>query len=191
MRGKTGIILCSLLALTVAAEAQVPKQKEERRTVQMVLDHTVLNLEYEFVPAADAMPEDKFGFAPTNGEFKGVRTFAEQIKHVAAVNYELAAAILEQKPPVDIGDESGPASITTKAEVMKYLKESLEYVHKAIATINEKNVVETVKSPFGEGKVSRMGLAISVVGHGYDHYGQIVEYLRMNGIVPPASRPGK
>jgi uncharacterized damage-inducible protein DinB len=191
MRGKTGIILCSFLALTVAAAAQVPKPKEERRTVQMVLDHTVLNLEYEFVPAADAMPEDKFGFAPTNGEFKGVRTFAEQIKHVAAVNYELAAAILEQKPPVDIGDESGPASITTKAEVMKYLKESFEYVHKAIATINEKNVVETVRSPFGEGKVSRMGLAISVVGHGYDHYGQMVEYLRMNGIVPPASRPGK
>jgi uncharacterized damage-inducible protein DinB len=191
MRGKIGIILCSLLALTVAAVAQVPKQKEERRTVQMVLDHTILNLEYEFVPAADAMPEDKFGFAPTNGEFKGVRTFAEQIKHVAAVNYELAAAILEQKPPVDIGDESGPASITTKADIMKYLKESFEYVHKAIATINEKNVVETVRSPFGEGKVSRMGLAISVASHGYDHYGQIVEYLRMNGIVPPASRPGK
>lgn len=190
MRGKTGIILCGLLALAVVAAAQVPKSKEERRTVQMVLDHTVLNLEYEFVPAADAMPEDKFGFAPTNGEFKGVRTFAEQIKHVAAVNYELAAAILEQKPPVDIGDESGPASISSKADVMKYLKESFEYVHKAIATINEKNVVETVRSPFGEGKVSRMGLAISVAGHGYDHYGQMVEYLRMNGIVPPASRPG-
>ena len=190
MRGKTGIILCGLLALTVVAAAQVPKPKEERRTVQMVLDHTVLNLEYEFVPAADAMPEDKFGFAPTNGEFKGVRTYAEQIKHVAAVNYELAAAILEQKPPVDIGDESGPAAINSKADVMKYLKESFEYVHKAIATINEKNVVETVRSPFGEGKVSRMGLAISVAGHGYDHYGQMVEYLRMNGIVPPASRPG-
>ncbi len=48
---------------------------------------------------------------PTNGEFKGVRTFAQQIKHVAAVNYELAAAILEEKPPMDIGDESGPASV--------------------------------------------------------------------------------
>jgi uncharacterized damage-inducible protein DinB len=137
------------------------------------------------------MPEDKFGFAPTDGEFKGVRTFAQQIKHVAAVNYELAAAILEQKPPVDIGDESGPASITTKADVLKYLKDSFEYVHKAIATINEKNVVETVRSPFGEGKVSRMGLAIAVASHGEDHYGQMVVYLRMNGIVPPASRSGK
>jgi len=178
-----------VLAMSVAAAAQAAKPKEEKRTVTMVLYHTVLNMENEFIPAADAMPEDKFNFAPTNGEFKGVRTFAQQIKHVAAVNYEIAAAILEQKPPVDINEESGPASITSKADILKYLKESFAYVHKAIATINEKNVVETVKSPFGEGAVSRLGLATSLAWHGYDHYGQMVVYLRMNGIVPPASRP--
>jgi uncharacterized damage-inducible protein DinB len=188
MKGKIGIIGCSLLLLTMVAAAQMPKHTEERRSVQMVLDHTVLNLESELVPAADAMPEDKFDFAPTNGEFKGVRTFAQQIKHVAAVNYELGAAILEEKPPVDIGDEAGPASTTTKPAVMKYLKDSFTYVHKAIATINDENAVGTVRSPFGEGKVSRMGLAITVAWHGYDHYGQMVVYLRMNGIVPPASR---
>ena len=178
-----------VLAMSVVAAAQAAKPKEEKRTVTMVLDHTVLNMEYEFIPAAEAMPEDKFGFAPTNGEFKGVRTFAQQIKHVAAVNYEIAAAILEQKPPVDINEESGPASITSKADILKYLKDSFAYVHKAMATINEKNVVETVKSPFGEGAVSRLGLATSIAWHGYDHYGQMVVYLRMNGIVPPASRP--
>jgi len=183
-----GLVAGALMALTITAAAQMPKPKDERRTVTMVLDHTVQNLEKEFVPAAEAMPEDKFGFAPTNGEFKGVRTFAQQIKHVAAVNYELAAAILEEKPPAEIGDEAGPASITTKAEIMKYLRDSFEYVHKALATINETNVVETVKSPFGEGKVSRLGLASAVASHGYDHYGQMVVYLRMNGIVPPASR---
>jgi uncharacterized damage-inducible protein DinB len=177
-----------VLAMSVTTAAQAAKPKEEKRTVTMVLDHTVLNLEYEFIPAAEAMPEDKFGFAPTSGEFKGVRTFAQQIKHVAAVNYEIGAAILEQKPPVDINEESGPASVTSKADVLKYLKESFAYVHKAIATINEKNVVETVKSPFGEGAVSRLGLATSIAWHGYDHYGQMVVYLRMNGIVPPASR---
>jgi|SRR5690348_16921985 len=188
MRKELGLILCGLLVLTVAAAAQAAKPKEERRSVTMILDRTVSNLESEFVPAADAMPEDKFAFAPTNGEFKGVRTFAQQIKHVAAVNYELGAAIMEQKPPVDIADESGPASITSKADILKYLKESFEYVHKAIATINESNFVGTVKSPFGEGSVSRIGLATSVAWHGYDHYGQMVVYLRMNGIVPPASR---
>jgi len=188
MRKQLGLVACSLLVLTMAATAQAAKPKEERRTVTMILDRTVLNMEHDFVPAAEAMPEDKFGFAPSNGEFKGVRTFAQQIKHVAAVNYELGAALLEQKPPVDIGDESGPASVTSKADILKYLKESFEYVHKAIATINEKNLVETVKSPFGEGSVSRLGLATTVAWHGFDHYGQMVEYLRMNGIVPPASR---
>jgi DinB superfamily len=186
MKNKT--VAIALLLLTTFAAAQMPKPKEERRTVTMILDHSVSNLENEFVPLAEAMPEDKYGFAPTNGEFKNVRTFAQQIKHVAAVNYELGAAILEQKPPVDIGDESGPASMTSKADVLKYLKDSFAYVHKAVATINESNLTGTVRSPFGEGWVSRMGLATSITWHGYDHYGQMVVYVRMNGIIPPASK---
>ena len=188
MRNKRAGLAISLLALGLFAPAQEKKSNDERRTLTQVLDHMVLNLEHEFVPAADAMPEDKYAFAPTNGEFKGVRNFGQQIKHVAAVNYELGAAILGEKPPADINDEEGPASLRTKAEILNYLKDSFAYVHKAIQTINEKNLVETVKSPFGEGKVSRLGLASSVVGHGFDHYGQMVEYLRMNGIIPPASR---
>jgi uncharacterized damage-inducible protein DinB len=176
-----------LLAMTVTAMAQGHKANQHH-TVTEILDSSVSNVEREFVPAADAMPENKFDFAPTNGEFKGVRTFAQQIKHVAAVNYELAAAILEEKPPVDIGDESGPASLTSKADIMKYLKDSFAYAHKAIATVNEKNLAETVKSPFGEGRISRLSLAMAFASHSFDHYGQMVVYLRMNGIIPPASR---
>ena len=188
MKRSVNLIACALLTLAWVAVAQTDKPKDEHRTATQVLDHAVSNLEREFVPAAEAMPEEKYGFAPTNGEFKGVRTFAGQIKHVAAVNYELAGAILEEKPPAEVGEESGPANVTSKADVLKYLKDSFAYVHKAIATINEKNLVETVKSPFGEGSVSRLALAMSVGSHGFDHYGQMVEYLRMNGIVPPASR---
>jgi uncharacterized damage-inducible protein DinB len=201
MRARRRRAICALFVLHVCvlnifvlnntADAQSlagkPK-KEERRTVMQIVDSSVRNLEREFVSAADAMPEDKFGFAPTNGEFKGVRTFAEQIKHVAAVNYEFAAAILQEKPPVEINDEEGPAAITTKADILNYLKESFAYVHKAVATINESNLTEPLRSPFGEGSVTRLGLATSVSSHGFDHYGQMVEYLRMNGIVPPASR---
>src|SRR5579859_1264155 len=150
MRKRLGLVACGLLVLATVAAAQANKPKEVPKTVSEVLNSSVNNLEREFVPAAEAMPEDKYGFAPTNGEFKGVRTFADQIKHVAAVNYELGAALLEQKPPVDVADEEGPASITSKADVVRFLKDSFAYVHKAIATINEKNVVGTVKSPFGE-----------------------------------------
>lgn len=184
--------ICCLAICTLALGAAVSAQakKEMPRAVSDVLSHSVMNLEHDLVPAADAMPEEKFGFAPSNGEFKGVRTFAQQIKHIAAVNYELGAAILSEKPPVDIGDESGPATVTSKADILKYLKDSFVYVHKAINTINETNLTGTVESPFGEGKVTRLGLATTVAWHGFDHYGQMVEYLRMNGIVPPASRPG-
>ena len=188
MRKKLSCLaLCALAVATVCA-AQENKAKDEHRTVTQVLDGSVSNLEREFVPAAEAMPEDKFGFAPTNGEFKGVRTFGEQIKHVAAVNYIFGAAILSEKVPVDVGDESGPASMKTKAEILNYLKESFAYVHKAVKTINDKNLVEPLKSPFGEGSVTRLGVATSVAAHGFDHYGQMVEYLRMNGIVPPGSK---
>jgi uncharacterized damage-inducible protein DinB len=194
MRTKLGCLAFCLVALALSSAAQEKMQekketkKEEHRTVTQVLDRTVSNLERDFVPAAEAMPEDKFGFTPTNGEFKGVRTFGQQVKHVAAVNYELGAALLEEKPPVDVGDEAGPASVVTKADILKYLHDSFVYVHKAVQTVNDKNLVETVKSPFGEGSVTRLGLATSVCWHGFDHYGQMVEYLRMNGIVPPASR---
>jgi uncharacterized damage-inducible protein DinB len=188
MKKKFGCVALCVLALAAYGAAQAKKDKEERRTVTQVLDRTVANMESQFVPAAEALPEDKFGFAPTNGEFKGARTFGEQVKHVAAVNYIFGAAILGEKVPVDVGEENGPAAMKTKAEIIRYLKESFAYVHKAIATINEKNLVEPMKSPFGEGKVTRLSLATSVAGHGFDHYGQMVEYLRMNGIVPPASR---
>jgi len=176
-----------LLAASGVALAQTA-QPAEHRTIGQVLDRGVSGVEKEFVSAADAMPEDKYSFAPTNGEFKGVRTFAQQVKHVAAVNYLVAAAILEEKPPVELGGENGPDSMKTKADIVKFLKDSFTYVHKAAGSINEGNLLGPIKSPFGEGMTTRLGMATLVVGHCFDHYGQMVEYLRMNSIVPPASR---
>lgn len=179
--------LASLLLLSGIALAQAAKPAAPP-TINQVLTGDITALKSEFVPAADAMPEDKYGFAPTNGEFKGVRTFAQQVKHVAAVNYLIAAAILEEKPPIDTGGEKGPDAVASKADIMKFLKDSFAYVDKAAATINDKNVVGNVKSPFGEGETTRLALATEVSWHSFDHYGQMVEYLRMNSIVPPASR---
>lgn len=183
---KTGV--CCFLLWNVAAVARAAKPSDEHRTVAQVLDSSAGNMEREFVSAAEAMPEDKYGFAPTSGEFKGVRSFAQQVKHVAAVNYILGASILQEKPPAEVGAESGPDSIATKADILKYLAASFEYAHKAIGTINEKNFLEPVKWPFGNRPSSRLELAGVVTSHGFDHYGQIVVYLRSNGIVPPASR---
>jgi len=162
-------------------------------TVAGVLNGRLRGVESEFVSAADAMPEDKYSYAPTNGEFKGVRTFAQQVRHVAATNWEVGAGLLGEKPPVDTQgpNDNGPESIKSKADIMKYLKDSFAYAHKAFDQITPENAVTAINSPFdpsGKAKSTRLGMAVLLVGHGFDHYGQMVEYLRSNGIIPPASR---
>jgi uncharacterized damage-inducible protein DinB len=182
-------LLLSAASFAQQAKPAAPKSTATApRTIAGELDRQLKGVESEFVPAADAMPEDKWSFAPTEGEFKGVRNFGEQVRHVAAANYLIFSAMLGEKPPVDTGGESGPASMTAKADIMKYLRDSFAYGHKAIAEINEKNATAPVRNPFGPGNATRLGLATLTVGHIFDHYGQMVEYLRMNGIIPPASR---
>jgi hypothetical protein len=180
--------VCGLLWLGLAGLAVGQDAKPEApKTVTSVLDGALKSMEGEFVPAAEAMPEDKFDFAPTQGEFKGVRTFGQQVKHVAAINYVVGAAILQEKSPADTGGESGPDSIKTKAQIVQYLKDSCVYAHKAVASVNETNQLGAIKVPWG-GTSTRLGMAALLTSHGFDHYGQMAVYLRMNGIVPPASR---
>jgi hypothetical protein len=181
-------ITAFLAAVLCLCSLGLAQSKEGQKSVSQVLDKAVTSMEGEFVSAAEAMPADKYDFAPTNGEFKGVRTFAQQIKHVAAVNYILGAGILGEKPPVDLKGENGPDDLKSKADIVKFLKDSFAYAHKAIATITEANLVEPIPPPFGKEKTTRLALASTFAWHGFDHYGQMVEYLRMNGIVPPASR---
>ena len=183
-------VMLIMLLMLVAGRSGVAQNAKpaESATVAQVLDQSVTGVESEFVPAAEAMPEDKYSFAPTAGEFKGVRTFAQQVKHVAAVNYILGASILGEKPPVELGGENGPDSIKTKADAVKFLKDSFAYFHKAVASINAGNLTAPIRNPFGENMVSRLWIATLNIGHCFDHYGQMAEYLRMNNIIPPASR---
>jgi len=153
---------------------------------------SLLNLvEKQIVSAVDAMPADKFGFAPTDGEFKGVRTFGQMVKHFSATNHILAAAALGEEPPAEAGDELGPESVRTKAEILAYLKGSFVHLDKAVEAIGQTNIPVNASpiSPLKRGEVTRLALIIETLLHAYDHYGQMVEYLRMNGVVPPASRP--
>ena len=182
MLGVLVLVCCSASVL-----AQMPPQPPAKTPGDAL--NAVLNIaKSEFVSAADAMPEDKYSFAPTTGEFKGVRTFAEQVKHVAAVNYIFGASILQEKPPVDTGEEKGPATAKSKAEIMKFLNDSFAYLHKALDSISDKNQLDQI-TVFGEMKMARLSVGSFSAAHPMDHYGQMVVYLRMNGIVPPASRP--
>ena len=161
------------------------------RTNTQIIDFILDFQEKRLVDVAEAMPAEKYGFTPSAGEFKGVRTFAEQLKHIASDNYLLGAGILNEKPPCDPGvDERGANSVQTKAEIIAYLKDSFGYMHRAAAAIDDaKRPIPTPGiSPWPEGTATRLGVAIEDCVHSWDHYGQLVEYLRMNGIVPPASR---
>lgn len=161
--------------------------RREKRTLQFLAKHA----EKEISSAVDAMPADKFGFAPTDGEFKGVRTFGQMVKHLSATNYILATAALGQDPPPDAGDELGPESVRTKDEILAYLKGSFARLNEAIEAIGQADtpVKASPISPLKRDEVTRSGLIVESLAHAYDHYGQMVEYLRMNGVVPPASRP--
>ena len=181
MLGLLIVLCCSGFAL---GQMAMPAAKTPGDALNAILDIGA----GEFTGAADAMPEDKYSFAPTSGEFKGVRTFAQQVKHVAAVNYAFGSSILQEKPPVDTNEEKGPDSVKSKAEIMQYLKDSFAYLHKALASITDKNQLDQV-TLFGEMKAARLSVGAFSTAHPFDHYGQMVVYLRMNGIVPPASRP--
>ena len=142
-------------------------------------------IERSFVSLADAMPADRWTFAPRDGEFKGVRTFGEQVKHVACANYAFFNEVEHKEPPPNC-EAGGPSRATTKAELMPYLRESFAYAGQVMRRLTPANALDPVEGPYG-GKTTRLGISTLAVWHATDHYGQLVVYLRMNGIVPPAS----
>jgi uncharacterized damage-inducible protein DinB len=178
------IMLIAAVAFTVGSHAQVTTSPE---TVGGAMNGQLSVAERSVMGAAEAMPEVKYDYAPSDGEFRGVRTFAEQVKHIAMVNYNFGSAILQEKPPVEIRSSNGPDSIKSKSDILKFANESFAYVRKAIATITAANMLEPIK--FAGGSTTRLRIAAYAVSHPFDHYGQMVEYLRANGIVPPASQP--
>ncbi len=194
------IVAVLSLAAGLSAQTAAPAAKATPAppppTIGSAIDVQVGILEREFVGAAEAMPDDKFNFSPTGlnisgSEYKGVKTFAEEVRHVAATNFLLWDAVTGDKPLIETKEDNGPSQLKTKAEIIKYLKDSFALGHKAAQSLTAESAVVLVPSPFGQGQTTKLFCASFAVAHGFDHYGQMVEYLRMNGIIPPASRPQK
>ncbi len=161
-------------------------------TIASSIDREISLVEKEVLEAAEAMPEDKFDFSPEKlnipgSDYKGVRTFGEQLKHIAASNYLIWSPITGEKPPDNVNDGKGPDNMKAKADIIKYVKDSFAFGHKSVATLNSSNLVEPITSKSGR-PTTRLFLATFAPAHCFDHYGQMIEYLRMNGVVPPASR---
>lgn len=186
------LVLSFAIGTVALASSPAPVARQSPFTVAGACERQLKSIEKAIVDAAEAMPEDKFNFTPESlnipgSACQGVRTFAGQVKHLATDNYAIWSPITGDPMPAGIKDVNGPAELKTKAEIMKFLKGSFALGHKAIATLTTENELDMLT--FRGSKLPRLDLAFFALTHANDHYGQMVVYLRMAGIVPPSSRP--
>jgi len=163
-----------------AAAPDIPKSIAES------VSGTLQFAEGNLLGVAEAMPEDKYPFVPTGGKFEDARSFGEQLKHVACAQFAFFNEFEGRKPPDDC-EKGGHDSAKTKAELIRYLKNCFDYSNRVLSTLTERNALERVEGRYA-GPNTKLGIAIVAVWHITDHYGQLVEYLRMNGIIPPMTQ---
>jgi len=183
------LAVCLFAAMPFAVQSQTAGQKPAKPAIGSqqkpadIYGKLLANMEKEFVDAAEAMPEDKYSFVPTQGEFTKVRSFGDQVKHVAEANWYFFGG-------PDFTEDQGKAKdeaiekLTTKADIVAALKDSFKQAHTLVDGISADNAFQTTAHG------TRGGMTTFGLAHMMDHYGQLVVYLRMNGIVPPASRGG-
>ena len=185
-----GMIACG--SSLAATHKEVPVGPRTPTSLVNACERLLSSIEKTIVDAAEAMPEEKFDFTPENlnipgSAYKGVRTFAGQIKHLATDNFAIWSPITGDPMPAGIKNVNGPEELRTKAEIVKFLKDSFVLGHKAIAALTAENALDLLS--FRGTRLPRLDLAFFALTHANDHYGQMVVYLRMAGIIPPASRP--
>jgi hypothetical protein len=154
-------------------------------------DAAVSGIERNWMGIAQAMPADKYNFAPSTAifvpgqtvKYDGVRTFAQIVTHTIQANYQYFSMIGGIKPDVDT---VAIAKLTSKDDIVKALADTFAFAHKAVANVTAANAFDALR-----GTQTRATMLAGAVGHANDEYGQAVEYLRMNGIVPPASEGGR
>lgn len=199
MRVANWMAACLLGAVVASGAAQTEAPKDpytasdtgKPMAPAKALDAMLTLLETQLMSAADAMPADKYSFAPTADTFAAgspatfatVRTFAEELTHVASANYFFYSTVNATKPPAAA---KGVDSLKTKEEIVAALKVSFAYAHAQIATITPANAFLSIEG--ADGMHTPATVAAFGVAHGYDHYGQVVEYLRMNGVLPAGSK---
>jgi len=183
MKSVALIVFASLMPVaspTYAQKEEIPKSIAE--SVGGALGWA----EKGFLSVAEAMPESKYSYIPSGGNFEGVRSFGEQVKHVACAQFAFFNEI-EGKTPPEHCEKGGPSQAKTKAELVKYLRDSFDYGDKVLGTMTAQNALDRVEGPYA-GPNTRLGMAVAAVWHITDHYGQLVVYLRLNGIVPPVTQ---
>jgi len=192
-RSRTLIILVAALAVCFWSQKSGAQKSASAsgtdaipKTIAESVSSPLQFVEGSFLGVAEAMPEDKYAFVPTAGNFDGVRSFGEQVKHVACAQFAFFNEFEGKRPPADC-ERGGHNPAKTKAELIQYLKESFDYGNRILATLDAKNSLDRVEGRYA-GPNTKLGISVVAVWHITDHNGQMVEYLRMNGIVPPTTQ---
>src|SRR5579864_7228327 len=191
LRGAAILIMCAI-AVSAAGKTRVSqnsatKQAAQAGDIPKSIAESISGMldfaEGNFLGLAETMPEDKYSFIPTVGKFDDARSFGEQVKHVACAQFAFFNEFEGKKPPEDC-EKGGHDPAKTKAELIKYLKDSFDYSNRVLATLTANNALDRVEGRYA-GPSTKLGISVVTVWHITDHYGQLVEYLRLNGIVPP------
>jgi uncharacterized damage-inducible protein DinB len=195
LRFATVLLMCGISIAAVGqaknhakpATSQTATHKDDiPKSIAESVGGTLQFAEGNFLSIAEAMPEDKYSFIPTTGNFENVRSFGEQVKHVACAQFAFFNEFQGKKPP-ELCEKGGNIPAKTKAELITYLKNSFDYSNRVLATLTPKNALDRVEGRYG-GPSTKLGISVISVWHLTDHYGQLVVYLRMNGIVPPMTQ---
>jgi len=164
-------LFCGLLGAQTAAD------NPQLASTKAFYDQIKQNI----LKSADKLPEDRYGFAPT----AGIRTYGQLLAHVADGQYILCGVAKDGKMQMKGVEKSA----TTKAEIVAALNEAFAFCDSVYAGLTDATSVATVPW-FGQQRTKLSVLAFNTA-HTFEHYGNLVTYMRMNGAVPPSSEPRK
>ena len=173
-------IAAGTLSVTAQSQSQAPAAK---KVVAKAIQSDWASARRNIAESAQLMPEDKFMFKPVDS----VRTFGAILAHLAGANYVFCASA--KAVPSPHAEDEFEKGATTRAAIIKALNESLVYCDDAYAKYDDAQLAEMVKAPFSDGQQPRAQSLIGNTSHKSEHYGNLVTYFRINGIVPPSSRP--
>ena len=180
-------LLATTFALPATAQDSMKKNtpvKPADPELKVVVD-SWNDIGRKLIAMAEDFPEDKYDYKPTPAQ----RSFAEQLLHAAGANYYFTNPVLGQKPPAE--EDAKREQYKTKADVVTFVKKSFADGAAAIQSKGEKGLTSTVEDPFAHQKVRVLDYAYGFIEHCGEHYGQLVGYYRLAGLVPPESRPKK
>lgn len=183
-------IFCLALAvvgLGVPAHGQDKKEAPPKAAVspsQALLD-TWNDVGRKLIAMAEDFPEDKYDFKPVPAQ----RSFAEQLLHAANSNYFFTNPAMGRKPPAE--EDPKREDYKTKAAVAAFVKKAFEDGAAAIKFKGDKGLNDLIVDPFANQQVRVSDMAWGLLEHSGEHYGQLVVYYRVSGLVPPESRPKK